>query len=63
MDPKTKVYFSLSIGYPGADHNDEFTLEELGYDPEKHTDIEAFLETEYIDWRGNFLDGGWRFKK
>ncbi len=31
MDKDTKVYFTLSIGYHGADHKDEFTLDQLGY--------------------------------
>ncbi|WP_242219393.1 SMI1/KNR4 family protein [Bacillus cereus group sp. BfR-BA-01380] len=30
MDPNTTVYFTLGIGYHGANHRDEFTLEQLG---------------------------------
>lgn len=63
MDKNTKVQFTLSIGYAGANHEDEFTLDELGYDPKTDTDLEKFLEQEYIEWRGNFLDGGWRLKE
>ncbi|OBZ15861.1 hypothetical protein A8L34_27840 [Bacillus sp. FJAT-27264] len=63
MDPKTKVYFSLNIGFAGEGHEDEFTLEELGYNPENDTDMDKFLEEAYIEWRFNYLDGGWRFEK
>jgi len=63
MNKKTKVYFTLSIGYSGATQSDEFTLEELGFNPETDTNLEEFLEQEYKEWRSNFLDGGWSFEK
>lgn len=63
MDKNTKVYFTLSIGYRGANQSDEFTLDELGYDPKHDTDIDKFLEEQYLEWRMNFLDGGWSFEK
>ena len=62
MDKDTKVYFSIGIGY-GESHKDEFTLEELGYVSTRHTDLEKFLEQEWIEWRANYLDGGWSFEE
>lgn len=46
MDKDTKVYFTFGIGYHGATHEDEFTLEGLGYDPKHDKDIEKFLDTD-----------------
>ncbi len=63
MDKNTKVYFTLSIGYSGAGYEDEFTLEELGYDLEVHQDLDSFLEQEWKEWSANFIEGGWSFKK
>jgi hypothetical protein len=63
MNINKKVYFTLSIGYSGANHEDEFTLEELGYDPKVDKDLEAFLEKEWKEWSANFIDGGWSFNK
>ncbi|EOW9527463.1 DUF7167 family protein [Bacillus cytotoxicus] len=63
MDLNTKVYFTLGIGYHGANHKDEFTLEQLGYDPKIYKDLEAFLEQEWKEWSANFIDGGWSFEE
>lgn len=63
MDINTKVYFTLSIGYQGATHEAEFTLEELGFDPETGGDPAPFLEQEWKEWSANFIDGGWSFGK
>ncbi|WP_432702651.1 DUF7167 family protein [Lysinibacillus sphaericus] len=61
MDVNKKVHFSLGIGYAGAEWEDEFTLEELGYNPEHDKDLEAFLEQEWKEWAANYIDGGWSF--
>lgn len=63
MNKNTKVYFTLHIGYSGADRKEEFTLEELGYDPEHDTDLDEFLEEQYLEWRMNYLDGGWSIEQ
>ncbi|MCC2453313.1 DUF7167 family protein [Bacillus cereus] len=63
MDPNTKVYFTLGIGYHGANHKDEFTLDQLGYDPKIDKDLEAFLEQEWKEWSANYIDGGWSFEE
>lgn len=46
-----KVKFSLSIGLSGAEHT---SIEEY---PDGTTD--EYIEQDYIDWRNNYLDGGW----
>ncbi|MGE7880343.1 DUF7167 family protein [Peribacillus muralis] len=63
MDKNTKVYFTLSIGYQGATHDDEFTLDQLGIDPETNEDIESLIEQEWKDWSANYIDGGWSYDK
>jgi len=63
MNIKQKVHFSLSIGYRGADWKDDFTLEELGYNPERDKDLNAFLEQEWKEWAANYIEGGWSFIK
>lgn len=64
MDKDTKIYFTFGVGYGrGASHEDEFTLDELGYDPKRDKDIEKFLDQEWVEWRSNFIDGGWSFEE
>ena len=46
MDPNAKVRFTLSTGYAGAKHDETFTLNELGYDPETDKEVEEFLEDQ-----------------
>ena len=62
MDLNKKVYFTLSIGFPEASYEDVFTLEELGFNPDKE-DIETFLEREWIEWKNNYIEGYWSFEK
>lgn len=63
LDKNTKIYFTLNIGYGrGASQEDEFTLGELGIDPETEKDIATVLEREWKEWSLNFIDGGWSFK-
>ena len=38
---------------------EQFTLEELGYDPLIHHSLESFVEMRYVFWRDNLLSGGW----
>lgn len=59
MNGDTKVKFTLSIGYHGANQKDEFTLDELGYDPEFDKDLEKFLEEQWREWKNNYIDGSW----
>ena len=59
--------FCLGIGISGAVHEDECTVEELGYSDEEWSKLspekqEEELETAYIEWRDNFIDGGWNLK-
>lgn len=58
-----KVKFTLSIGYHGANHEDEFTLGELGYDPEYDLDLEKFLDEQWREWSGNYIDGSFRLEE
>ncbi len=57
-----KVNFTLRIGLAGCCQEEEFTLGELGYDPEYDTDLENFLEEQWREWSGNYIDGGFRLE-
>lgn len=59
VDGNTKVKFTFSIGYAGAEHMDVFSLNELGYSPEQDTDLERFLEEQWREWKNNYIDGTW----
>jgi hypothetical protein len=63
VDEKTKVVFTLSIGYHGADHKETFTLDELGYDKEIDTNLEEFLDECWTDWSNNHIDGGFHIEE
>lgn len=60
MNGDVKVVFTLRISLSGCQLEDEFTLDELGYDPKFDTDLDEFLEKEWIEWRNDRLDGFWR---
>ena len=56
--------FTLSIGYPGAIHEDEITVEEIGYSDREWNNLseqerEDELEEYWKDWISNFIDGYW----
>ncbi|WP_107951557.1 DUF7167 family protein [Lysinibacillus parviboronicapiens] len=63
MDLNKKVHFNLGIGYVGANWEEEFTLEELAYNPEHDKDLEAFLEQEWREWAASYIDGRWSFNE
>lgn len=63
MDPKTKVTFTLSIGFPGARREETFSLKDLGYSPQTDTDIDKFLEDQWNEWKDEFVDGGWEIEE
>lgn len=46
-----KVKFSLGIGIHNATHKEEVEL------PDDYTEDQ--IEEVYLDWRSNYLDGGW----
>lgn len=46
-----KVKFTLSIGYPGADHAEVVDCEDDATDRE--------LEEAWLEWTYNYIDGGW----
>lgn len=60
MNGNTKVVFSVGLGMGHEEH--EFTLGELGYDPEIHIDIEKFLEEEWREWKNDRVDGNFRLE-
>lgn len=62
MDKNTKVVFTLSIGFAGAEHREELTLESLGYEPDVDKDLDKFLEETWNEWSNNYIDGGWWIK-
>jgi hypothetical protein len=59
IDGNTKVHFTLSIGYSTAIREDTLTLNDLGYDPKVDTDIDKFLEEQWIEWKSNYIDGSY----
>lgn len=63
MEGIEKVCFTIGI-YRGEEyhqHEEEFTLEELGYQKEIHA-IDDFLDSLWRDWRNEKIHGGWHFK-
>lgn len=46
-----KIVFSLSIGYSGC-----VRKEVVEY---YHDATDEEIEQDYLDWRNNYLDGGW----
>lgn len=62
MTGSTKVTFTLNIGYQ-SEQKDEFTLDELGYDPEFDADLEKFLEEQWCEWKSNYIDGYWALEE
>lgn len=63
MNEQTKVKFTLGIGYAGAEHEAEFTLEELGYDPEVDTDIDKFLADAWAEWHWEHVESTWKIEE
>lgn len=63
MDPNTKVHFTLGIGFHRANHKEEFTLKQLGYNPNFDKDLEAFLNQQWKEWSTNYIDGSWSFEE
>ena len=56
--------FTLSIGYAGAEHEEEMTIEDMDYtEPEWETltedEREEKLEEYWKDWSNNYIEGGW----
>lgn len=42
---------------------EQFTLEQLGYDPLIHHCLESFVEMKYVFWRNDLLSGGWELEE
>ncbi len=63
--PKTTTYkFTLSIGYPSANREDEMTVEQIGYDEQEWADLskedkDSELQEAWNDWSTNYIEGGW----
>lgn len=53
----------ISIGYPGADHEDEIDVREdfseEEWDSMSMPEKESYLEQCWEVWCSNFIDGGW----
>jgi len=61
MSNPERVIFTLSIGYQGQHKETFHCKDDLGIDPETHSQeqfVEA-MDAEYKDWVGNYLDGTW----
>jgi hypothetical protein len=52
-----KYLFTLSIGFAGADHEEDFEYPEEDFAGMTEAEIEKRVEGDYLDWRGNYLDG------
>lgn len=55
--------FTLSIGYSGAEHEGEFTIEEFGYNLDEWSALgaeerEKVIWREWTEWTNNYIDGG-----
>jgi hypothetical protein len=64
----TVYEFTLGIGFVGAEHKEEFTLDDMGYTQEEwdkleDKDKEEELRTNWNDWSNNYIDGGWDIVK
>jgi len=60
--------FTLGIGYPGAEHEEIITVEEMGYtDGEWNALTENEREEDLLenwkDWSNNYIDGGWELNE
>jgi len=58
----TKYSFTLSIGYPSAIVEDEFCLEDFGYDEKTWAALsdderDKELDMQWTDWSSNYIDG------
>ncbi|SHG82386.1 DUF7167 family protein [Virgibacillus chiguensis] len=62
MTGDKKVIFTVGLGFSGCHEEHEFTLEELGYDPNIDIDLDKFLEDQWREWRNDRLDGTWRLE-
>ena len=55
--PKIKV--TLSIGYPGATHEDEFDIDDEDWEACETEEQKEELMWEYWkEWANNYIDGG-----
>ena len=55
--------FTLSIGYVGANHEEEMFIEDLGYsktewDSLTQDERDNALDTEWQSWSSNYIEGG-----
>lgn len=62
MSENTKVIFTVGISINGCYEEHEFTLDELGYDPKLDTDLEKYLDEQWIEWKNDRVDGGWALR-
>ena len=52
-----KYLFTLSIGFVGAEHEEEFDYPEV--DDMEPKERDKYLEQDWQDWANNYIDGGW----
>jgi len=56
---------TLNIGYAGEEHEEEFTVEDMGgYNDKSWNELseneqEEILNETWKDWSNNYIDGGW----
>lgn len=56
--------FTVSIGFVGAEHEDTFTVEDMGYTESEWNELsederENILEETWKDFSSNYIDGYW----
>jgi hypothetical protein len=61
----TTYKFTLGIGYARAEHEEEMTIDDMGYTDEEWNNLtedqrEDELLENWKDWSNNYIDGGWR---
>ncbi len=60
----TSYQFTLTIGYPGATHEEEMTIEEMDFNEVEWEELtederEKVLQENWEAWSSNFIEGGW----
>ncbi len=64
--PKETIYkFTLGIGFVNAEHEEEMTVGDMGFDEDewqklKEEEKESELVEIWKDWSNHYIDGGWK---
>lgn len=64
MAKGTTYKFTLDIGYANAGHEEEMTIDEMGYTESEWEALtedqrESELQENWKDWSNNYIEGCW----